>query len=608
MSKLCTIIPVRPERSEAKSKDALSVLATLLMVAALAGCGGGGGKSAATAPVAIPGLHQDSGSMLQPGTILPGTSQTLQNPDGTRTVVTCPPEGDACLVSRGPDGTAQYTGGTPEVVRVSYTTIQLPEGHTLTKGTIPAGVTLPPVHETFDTRTVVTCPADGEDCEVTTVTENGAESTGGALTVTTYTTLYLPSDLPSGQTPEGTLPAGESRSLGAVTGGEYGKSYILVCPFDGEDCVVTLGEFDFESTGGAPYVLTRYNQMIRQANDGPDGTSDGTHARGLDRGLGQGNAVDVNLNLMFERSVQGRHRRNGAISQHSRTVVTDPRRTVTPTATWASSAAAPTLGLTVSGTGSNTFSVDGDSAVPSLGTGWNGAILSKTFSAGTPPTGRTAYAVVHSNIEKASGATPDPYYQTLGAWVLFPDDPAAGSDQYHLGVFADAASANTLTGANVVALGGTATYRGPATGLYTEAAWSGSGGSRAPDTAKVGSFTATATINANFGSTGSFTGLGFTGNVTNFMENGESLGNWTVNFSSISGRESMNLDLWNRSNSAARGSGDGRSFTTGNWAVQFFRNSASGLPDSAVGTFHTTTAATNNNALRIFGAFSAERQ
>ena len=61
----CTIIPVHPERSEAensvrpersgaKSKGALFVLATLLMIAALAGCGGGGGKTAALpTPVAI---------------------------------------------------------------------------------------------------------------------------------------------------------------------------------------------------------------------------------------------------------------------------------------------------------------------------------------------------------------------------------------------------------------------------------------------------------------------------------------------------------------------------------------------------------------------------
>ena len=615
MSKLCTtllsrirgaftIIPVRPERSGAKSKDAISVLATLLMVAALAGCGGGGGGKTAALPTPVPIEELSQGIMLQPGdtlTIPAGQSRTVGQTDGVRDVASCPEGGEDCVLSVGADGVLQYTGSKPTIAPVSYTTIQLPDDHELMAGTIPAGE-FRQVHQTFDTRTVVTCPADGDDCEVTAVTGNGAESTGGALTVTTYTTLYLP----SGHTlNEGTIPAGVSRPIGGYS---KGRSYDIVCPFDGEDCVVTLGEYDFESTGGAPTVVAKYNRMVWQANNGPAGTSDGAHARGLDRPLGQGNAVDVGLNLMFERSTHGYAARHGAISAHSRTVVTDPRRTVTPTASWASSAAAPTLGLTVSGTGSDTFSVDGDSNVPSLGTGWNGAILSKTFSAGTPPTGRTAYAVVHSNIQKASGATPDPYYQTLGAWVLFPDDPAAGSDQYHLGVFADAASANALSGANVIALGGTATFRGPATGLYTEAAWSGSGGSRAPDTAKVGSFTATATINANFGSTGSFTGLGFRGNVTNFMENGESLGNWTVNLNRMAGREAGNLDLWNRGDGEARGSGDGRSFTEGYWAVQFYRNSASGHPDSAVGTFHTSTDDLDNNALRIFGAFSAERQ
>ena len=568
------------------------------MVAALAGCGGGGKSAAPLMPVT--GLPENASLEQGPIPIPAGGKRTVIDADGVRTELTCPANGPDCDVTVGPDGVVQYTGGRPEVVTVSYTTIQLPEGHTLTKGTIPAGETLPPIHQTFDTRTVVTCPAGGDDCEVTTVTGNGAESTGGALTVTTYTTLYLPRDLPSGQTPEGTLPAGESRALGGpVTGAEYGKSYVLVCPFDGEDCVVTLGEFDFESTGGAPYVATRYNEMIRQANDGPDGTSDGTHALGLDRRLGQGVATN-GLNIIFEIGATGWPRRFGAIVMGTKSLPLDPTRTVRPTASW-TGGRGPTFGVSVSGTGDESFSVDEDSSVPALGEGWNGAVLNKTV-----PTGRTAYAVVYSNIEKASGGTPDPYYQTFGAWVLFPDDPAAGAAQYDLGVFADARSANALSGANVIALSGTATYRGPATGIYTEAAWSGSGGSRAPDTAKVGSFTATATINANFGATGSFTGVGFRGNVTNFMENGESLGNWTVNLNNTSSRDSGNLNLW--VSTGARGSADGHSFTEGHWGVRFYRNSASGHPDSAVGTFSASTASTNNNARRILGAFSAERQ
>ena len=105
MSKLCTIIPVRPERSEAKSKDALFVLATALMVAALAGCGGGG-KTAAP-PMPVTGLPENA--TLEPGPIpIPaGEKRTVIDADGVRTELTCPADGPDCDVTVGADGAAQ---------------------------------------------------------------------------------------------------------------------------------------------------------------------------------------------------------------------------------------------------------------------------------------------------------------------------------------------------------------------------------------------------------------------------------------------------------------------------------------------------------------------
>ncbi len=512
--------PVRPERSVAKSKDALFVLATVLMIVALAGCGGGGKTAALPTPVAIEELPR--GSMLEPGTILPGMSRTLQNADGTRTVVTCPDEGDACVVTLGPDGAPQSTGGT--------------------------------------------------------------------LTVTTYTTLYLP----SGHTlTEGTILAGERRPIGY----SRGRSYDLACPLDGEDCEIILGEYDFESTGGMPYLdVAASNEMVWQANNGPDGTSNGAHARGLEARLLLGNS----LNPLYGAGDAGDARRHGAIVTNTKSLASDTRRTVNASASWASSDAEPTLGLTVSDTGANTFSVDGDSDVPSLGTGWNGAALSKTIPVG----GSTAHAVLYSNIEKQpDGGNADAYYLVFGAWLSLPDDPASAAPS-DLGVFANGYSSNPVTIGQVMNQAGTATYRGPATGLYSTATYTGSGGSRTLQSAKVGSFTARATIRVNFGAgIGSFNSV--SGNVANFMENGEPLGNWTLNFNSTSSRDSSSPAIFV---GAARGQADGRSFSEGRWGVQFYRESTSGHPDSAVGTFTASTAASNNDAMRLAGVFGADRQ
>ena len=258
----CTIIPVRPERSGAKnsahpersgakSKDALFVLATLLMVLALAGCGGN--NKATTAPLMqTPIAELPGGHTLMEGTIPAGESQVFPNADGTRTVVTCPANGPDCIISLAEDGTPQYAGGMPTIA--TYTAIEgLPDGHTLMEGTIPAGETRVVHDDDADgMRTEVTCPADGPDCVVT-FTEDGApQYTGGAPTVTTYTTLYLPSGHTLAE--RTTIPAGESREFPNSDGT---RRTVLICPFDGEACVVTLTEDGtVQSTGGTPTVTT----------------------------------------------------------------------------------------------------------------------------------------------------------------------------------------------------------------------------------------------------------------------------------------------------------------------------------------------------------------
>ena len=585
--------PVHPERSVAKSKDALFVLATVLMVAALAGCGGSGAKTAALpAPMNIEALPQ--GSMLQePRTLRPGETLTVQDADGMRTTITCPADGEACDLTSGPDGAIQYTGGAPTVVTVRYTAIELPEGELmLTEGvtTILAG-TSRRLTDGFDTRTELMCPEDGPDCVVTLTEDGGAESTGGAPRVVTYTTLYLP----SGHTLAGdtTVPAGGTLPIG---GYNRGRSYELACSSDGEDCEVTFGEYDFESTGGMLYVnVAAGNQMIWQANNGPDGTSNGAHARNFKAMLQPGGS-NVNTGGF------GAGPANAPI--RSNTIpISGGHRTVTPTVSWASTDAEPTLGLTISATGTGSFSVDEDSVVPDLGTvgtGWNGVALRKTTPGGG---GRTHWAVLYSNREKQpEGGNADNFYLTFGAWLTIPDDPAVAPNQYNMGMFANGYSPVGLTKVQMTSLSGSATYRGPATGLYSIGTHSGSGASRVVESAEVGSFTATAQFRINYG-----VGAGIdNATITDFRENGEPLGDWRINLLATSSSPTSNRS--SMLGTGITGQADAHRRLLGSYRVQPYRNSTSGLPGLAMGAFTANTSNNRDDSIHIFGVFGAELQ
>ena len=594
----CSIIPVRPGRSGAKSKDALFVLATVLMVVALAGCGGGGKTAAPLMPVT--GLPDNLTLTGDSFTIRAGESRRVGDADGVRTELRCPADGPDCDVTVGADGAARYTGGKPEVVTVPYTAIQLPEGELmLTEGltTIDPGKSLV-LQQTFDTRTELMCPEGGEPCMVTLTEDGAAESTGGAPTVVTYTTLYLP----SGHTlAEGTtIPAGGTLPIGGYS---RGRSYQLVCPFDGEACELTLGEFDFESTGGTPYVeLAAGNEIVWQANNGPDGTSNGAHARGLEGRIVRGSSLNQ-LNPLYGSGQAQRPQRRTAVVLNTRATASVAAHTVAPTASWATADAAPTLGLSVTGTGSNTFAVDGDSVVPSIGTGWNGVALKKTV-----PTDRTARAVLYSDITQTpDGGSADTFYMTFGAWLVTPDSSTAASTSYDLGVFAVGSTGvldNFFT--HIRPLTGTATYQGPATGLYSAATYTGTGATRALESAEVGYFTATVTVGVDFATGSTFGGTSVS--VTNFMENGESLGDWTVNFLNTTTNRAGEQGLFIGGINGGASTADGRRLGTGNYGVQFHRSSASGHPDWAVGTFTASTLGPADDALHIAGAYAAERQ
>ena len=263
------------------------VFASVLTVMALAGCGGSS-KTAATAPdptptpmpaVEIMGLP--SGHTLAAGTIPAGESREVGEAEGVKTRVTCAAGGEACVIAVPAEGRPTSMGGTLMVT--SYTEIELPSGHTLAAGTIPAGANLQ-VADANGMRTVVSCPggADAQACVVT-LTEDGAESTGGAIMVRTFTSI---TGLPSGHTlTPRTIPAGASLPVGDADG----MRTTVTCAAGGEACVVSSkGDGSLESTGGMLEVTT--NPLLSNLPEGHT-LATGTLAAGMSRVVHDANGM-----------------------------------------------------------------------------------------------------------------------------------------------------------------------------------------------------------------------------------------------------------------------------------------------------------------------------
>ncbi len=204
----------------------------------------------------------------------------------------------------------------------------------------------------------------------------------------------------------------------------------------------------------------------------------------------------------------------------------------------------------------------------------------------------------------------DEEYLTLGTWLSLPD---RDDGRFDVGVFADGASAFERD--DLDSLTGTAEYVGPATGIY----------GTADPTARIGSFVATATLQADFGANAGPTGDSPTvsGYVRDFMENGVSLGDWSVELDPVVARTGDPLFTHHPDDvvgadtvtSTVSGEADGR-ILTGQWGARFFRNGGEWHNDFGVGGNHpgyvagTFTAATPSpvDTLEIIGSFGAERQ
>ncbi len=194
----------------------------------------------------------------------------------------------------------------------------------------------------------------------------------------------------------------------------------------------------------------------------------------------------------------------------------------------------------------------------------------------------------------------DTDYLVYGVWAWVPRDEARAED-FEIGVFAD--GGEPFTGANVLALTGTATYRreGGANGIYSY-----------PDDEAEGGiendlFAADVELTANFGAADA------AGTISGAITNPTSDDGSPV---AEPGEQPIVLTL----GAAPIGTGDGGFFSgqasmslndishTGQWGGEFFGNGAAGAaPGSVAGTFGVTGMSPTLGRATLVGAFGATR-
>ena len=371
----------------------------------------GGVPTVSDPTVIMTELELPAGHGLETGEIAAGASRTV-DVGGRRYTISCPEGGAACSLTVAEDGTVTYagTGGTPTVGEptVIMTELELPAGHGLATGEIAAGAS-----RTVDVggrRYTISCPEGGAACSLT-VAEDGTVTyagTGGTPTVGDPTVIMTElAGLPSSGG-HGGLATGEIEAGASVTTYDVGRTIVVSCPSGGAACSLTVdgSTVTYAETGATPTVRVTTNNMLWQANNGPAGTSDGAHAAGLtDRLVAKAASLGTPTTRDLTGIVTGSPLGEGSMQ----TTMTAP--TVTPSMKWVRGPR-PTFGLTL---GSATFSgldsgalpansgrldSDSGSTIPGLGSGWNGASLSKDLSM---LNGRTIHGVVYTNAAKPTG-------------------------------------------------------------------------------------------------------------------------------------------------------------------------------------------------------------
>ena len=180
----------------------------------------------------------------------------------------------------------------------------------------------------------------------------------------------------------------------------------------------------------------------------------------------------------------------------------------------------------------------------------------------------------------------DTDYLSGGVWLFVAND-ATSADDYVFGAFGD--GSDPFNQSNIMALQGSATYEGGATGVYSE---------KTAESTSIGYFDGDVELTANFGGASALGTI--SGSITNFEVDGEPTdGVLNLGAANIGSQDSGFFQ------GAVTGSDD-EGMYEGNWGGQFFGNGESdGKPGSVGGTFggHST-----DDAVNFVGAFGAHKQ
>ena len=623
-------------------------------------------------PIDVAGVGDNHGlTGSDPVTIAAGETERHGNVN-----ITCPAGGAACVVV---GATYDARGGTPTVA-VALEDLDLPPGHDVASSTMKAGAII------RDMRGVtLTCPAGGADCVVA-VTADGAtyEATGGTPTFTVNKMILAASSGPSGDSDgghaagvqKGMKPAATQDPVASDATRAISQSSVTDLSTTalanvnvaversgtGTDADITL---KLTGRGFGSFTQSAAEEVSFVSNNA------GNTTPALPRGdwsgsafiyrpeAGGGTTVHAVAYSDIEESQMLKVSNFRVFTPSLRTIlVADPDNDLGPRIEFTTAVAlgnrrlggddddAADLGgdVTIGGTTYNLrlATSESESFVKSHAMDdelkvelevvdgvWVPGTVKCAVSAcaGTRVTSPTiqearvggTWTVTLNDIEMVPVADRD--YMTLGVWLSLPDNRLG---EFHAGAFADGAPGDAVSSTerfirsapgaapnSLDQLQGKANYSGSATGLYAE-------------NSKVGTFSATADLEADFGTQAVDTPGTLSGSISRFMENGSSLGDWKVLLEEASPTTAATSNdvLFDGDTG---GEAEGRRLT-GKWGAEFFgveRNDNDGNrrfvgtttqvtnPTSVAGTFGASWQADDDDDdsahLRIIGAFGANK-
>ena len=184
-----------------------------------------------------------------------------------------------------------------------------------------------------------------------------------------------------------------------------------------------------------------------------------------------------------------------------------------------------------------------------------------TFSQGAPDFATESnWTFTPSSLANGYRVSQDDAYLYFGAWSSIPD--SIGGTGYNFRYMAGGGHESGSDLGRFSALTGSATFRGGAVGRYVTQGQVGG------QNAKIGSFTATATLNADFSAPNDAAAGTLSGSITDFREGGTPLAGWQVTLGST-GNIGVASTIENGAASGSTVAGIGGVSVGGSWGATF---------------------------------------